>query len=219
LSRQRAAPGDERRPGRRAVDRRALERELDTLRARLNLRGDRARWMGQATASVVELLAATPGTTLQQRWTAIEHDWWSRWEAGQQRLAPERQLTWGPAALVLSRSVRPGWTLLSRGRLSQWPDWLPVDDRLNRELRWLRERIGDVAWAGDEVRRRGQLLGIRILLFRGYVSSAGSPPLISPRFPGASRAAWMRWTRCSARRACRRAARSAARSAGFGGHA
>ena len=74
-------------------DRRALERELDTLRARLSLQGEKARWMARATGSVVELLDATPGATLQQRWSAIEHDRWACWEAGEQRLAPERQWT------------------------------------------------------------------------------------------------------------------------------
>ena len=121
-------------------DRRVLERELAVLRARLSLRGEKERWMARATGSVVELLDATPGATLQQRWSAIEQGRWACWEAGEQRLAPERQWTWGPAALVLSRAIRPGWELLSRARLSQWLAWLPANDPLEHELAWLRDR-------------------------------------------------------------------------------
>ncbi len=145
-------------------DRRALERELEALRARLSLRGEKARWMERAIGSVVELLDATPGATLQQRWSAIEQDRWARWEAGEQRLAPDRQWTWGPAALVLRRAVCPGWELLSRARLSQWLAWLPVDDPLARELAWLRDRAGRIEWESEEGRRRGHLLGLRIVL-------------------------------------------------------
>ena len=152
-------------------DRRALERELEALRARLSLRGEKARWMERAIGSVVELLDATPGATLQQRWSAIEQDRWARWEAGEQRLAPDRQWTWGPAALVLSRAVCPGWELLSRARLSQWLAWLPVDDPLARELAWLRDRAGRIEWESEEGRRRGHLLGLRIVLHRGYTSA------------------------------------------------
>src|SRR5215216_6684886 len=152
-------------------DCRALERELDTLRARLSLHGEKARWMERATGSVVELLDATPGATLQRRWSAVEQDRWSRWEAGEQRLAPERQWTWGPAALVLVRAVRPGWELLSRARLSQWLAWLPADDPLKRELAWLRDRVGRIEWEGEEGRRRGHLLGLRIMLHRGFTSA------------------------------------------------
>ena len=152
-------------------DRRALERELDALRARLSLHGEKARWMARAIGSVVELLDATPGASLQQRWSAIEQDWWACWEAGERRLAPERQWTWGPAALVLSRAVRPGWELLSRARLSQWLAWLPVDDPLARELAWLRDRVGRIEWESEEGCRRGHLLGLRILLHRGYTSA------------------------------------------------
>ena len=152
-------------------DRRALERELDALRARLSLHGEKARWMDRAIGSVVVLLDATPGATLQQRWSAIEQDRWARWEAGEQRLAPERQWTWGPAALVLSRAVRPGWELLSRARLSQWLAWLPVDGPLARELAWLPDRVGRIEWESEEGRRRGHLLGLRIMLRRGYTSA------------------------------------------------
>jgi hypothetical protein len=48
---------------------------------------------------------------------------------------------------------------------------LPAEHPLNQELRWLQERVGQVEWAGEEVRRRGHLLGLRILLHRGYDSA------------------------------------------------
>jgi hypothetical protein len=169
-SRLRAGRRDERPLADAPFDRRVLERELDGLRARLSLRGEKARWMERATGSVVELLDATPGATLQQRWSAIEQDRWARWEAGEQRLAPERQWTWGPAALVLGRAVRPGWELLSRARLSQWLAWLPANDPLERELAWLRDRVGRIEWESAEGRRRGHLLGLRIMLRHGYTS-------------------------------------------------
>jgi hypothetical protein len=127
--------------------------------------------MRRACGSVVELLDATAGETPQQRWVAVEKRCWTAWEAGHERLAPAKQWTWGPAALVLSRSVRPGWELLSRARLSQWLGWLPAEHPLNRELRGLQQRVGQVEWTGAEVRRRGHLLGVRILLHRGYDSA------------------------------------------------
>jgi integrase len=61
--------------------------------------------------------------------------------------------------------------LLSRARLSQWLAWLPADDPLNRELAWLRDRVGRIEWAAEEGRRRGHLLGLRIMLHRGYTSA------------------------------------------------
>ncbi len=156
--------------GDRPFDRDALERELDALRARLSLRDEKAGWMARACRSMLDLLDVTPGVTLQQRWASIEDERWTAWEVGQHRLAPGRQWTWGPAALVLARAVRPGWTLLARGRLSQWLAWLPAEDPLNVQLDWLRTRVGRIEWAGAEVRRRGHLLGVRILLHRGYAS-------------------------------------------------
>jgi hypothetical protein len=149
-------------------DRDALERTLEPLQATLSLRGEKARAMRSACRSVLELLDATAGETLQQRWTTVERERWTAWEAGQDRRVPAKQWTWGPAALVLSRSVRPGWELLSRARLSQWLGWLRIEHPLNVELRWLQQRIGRIEWAGDEVRRRGHLLGVRIMLHRGY---------------------------------------------------
>jgi integrase len=154
----------------RRFDRDALERELDALHARLALPGVKRQLMAHACGSLLDLLEQTAGETLQQRWMTIEKDHWPVWDAGERRLAPERQWTWGAAALVLSRSVRPGWRLLSRARLSQWIAWLPADDPLNVQLGWLRARIGQVDWACDEIRRRGHLLGVRILLHRGYES-------------------------------------------------
>jgi site-specific recombinase XerD len=149
-------------------DRDALERTLEALQATLSLRGEKARAMRRACRSVTALLDATAGETLQRRWTTVEREPWTAWEAGRDRLAPVKRWTWGPAALVLSRSVRPGWELLSRARLSQWLGWLPAAHPLNVELRWLRQRIGRIEWAGGEVRRRGHLLGVRIMLHRGY---------------------------------------------------
>jgi integrase len=151
-----------------AFDRAALGRRLEALQATLSLPDDKARAMRTACRSVVVLLDATAGETLQQRWITIEEQRWSAWEAGERRLVPARQWTWGPAALVLSRSMRPGWELLSRARLSQWLGWLPGEHPLNEQLHWLQQRVGRVQWAGEEVRRRGHLLGVRIMLHRGY---------------------------------------------------
>ena len=155
----------------RPFDQPALENELARLRGRLLLGAEKQRAMRRACASVTELLAATPGATLQERWTTVEESCWTEWEAGRGRLAPQKQWTWGPAALVLSRQIRPGWELLSRARLSQWLGWLPADDPLNAQLRWLAGRVGEIEWAGAEVRRRGHLLGVRIMLHRGYATA------------------------------------------------
>lgn len=78
----------------------------------------------------------------------------------------------GPAALVLSRQVRPGWELLSRARLSQWLGWLHGDDPLNVQLRWLAARVGEIEWSGVEVRRRGHLLGVRVIFRQGDATAA-----------------------------------------------
>jgi len=152
-------------------DRAALEQRVSELDARWRLRGERVRDMRRAIASTLVLLELTEGLTFQDRWAAVEAERWAAWDAGEDRLAPARRWAWGPAALVLCRAVRPGWELLSRARLSQWLAWLPTDDPLNEQLAWLRERVGEVAWAGDEIRRRGHLLGIRIVLHRGYISA------------------------------------------------
>jgi len=152
-------------------DRGALEQRLAVLEAGWRLRGERARDMRRAIGSMLVLLDATGGLMLQDRWAAVEAERWAAWEAGADRLSPAKRWAWGPAALVLCRAVRPGWELLTRARLSQWLAWLPADDGLNVELLWLQERIGAVTWAGDEVRRRGHLLGVRIMLRRGYTSA------------------------------------------------
>src|SRR3954454_8418113 len=104
----------------RAFEPAVLERELEALCARLLLRDGKPAKMRRACASVLALLEASAGVTLQERWTVLETEYWARWEQGVARLEPQRQWTWGPAALVLARAVRPGWELLSRARLSQW---------------------------------------------------------------------------------------------------
>jgi integrase len=156
----------------RPFDRGAVAAKLAALCARLVLDGARIRAMQRACSSVVELLDQTSGATLQERWMTVEEQRWTEWEAGHGRLAPARQWTWGPAALVLCRAVRPGWELLSRGRLSQWIAWLPADDSLHVEMVWLRDRVASVSWASEEIRRRGYLLGVRIMLRQGYSSAA-----------------------------------------------
>jgi hypothetical protein len=150
----------------------AVHDELAALRDRLVLAGEKIRAMRRACASVVELLDQTPGATLQERWTTVEEAHWAEWEAGRGRLAPAKRWTWGPAALVLSRALRPGWEVLSRGRLSQWIAWLPENDPLHVQMLWLRERIARIGWANEEIRRRGHLLGVRIMLRHGYSSAA-----------------------------------------------
>lgn len=145
-----------------------LERELEALCARLLLRDGKPAKMRRACASVLALLEASAGATLQERWTALETEHWRGWEQGVARLEPQRQWTWGPAALVLARAVRPGWELLSRARLSQWISWLPDEDPLKIETRWLRERIAGVEWARAGVHHHGYLLGVRIMLRCGY---------------------------------------------------
>lgn len=149
-------------------DRAVTGAALEALCDRVLLDTGKRRSLRRACGSVLELLDQTPGATVQERWASIEAECWREWEVGEGRLVPAKQWTWGPAGLVLSRQVRPGWELLSRARLSQWLGWLPEDDPLNVQLRWLRERVGRIAWAGPEVRRRGHLLGVRIILHRGY---------------------------------------------------
>lgn len=68
-------------------DRDALERTLEALQATLSLHAEKPRAMRTACRSVTALLDATAGETLQQRWTTVERERWTAWEAGRGRLA------------------------------------------------------------------------------------------------------------------------------------
>ena len=130
---------------------------------------ERERLMGNATSSLIAILDACPGATLQDRWECVESERWPRWEAGVDRPWPAKSWTWGPAALVLSRAIRPGWVLLPRARLSQWVGWLPAGHSLPAVLEDLKRRVAGVEWSvGVEPQRRAALLGLRLVLAGGY---------------------------------------------------
>jgi integrase len=132
---------------------------------------ERKRFMRHATSALVAILDTSPGVTLQDRWERVEAVRWSRWDAGLDRPWPAKNWTWGPAALVLSRAIRPGWLLLSRARLSQWLGWLPAGHPLPAVLEDLKRRVATVEWSvGFEPQRRAALLGLRLVLAGGYQS-------------------------------------------------
>ena len=76
---------------------------------------ERKRFMRHATGSLIAMLDATPGVTLQERWARVEAERWPRWDAGLDRPWPAKNWTWGPAALVLSRAICPGWLPAAAG--------------------------------------------------------------------------------------------------------
>jgi len=132
---------------------------------------ERKRFTRHATASTIAILDATAGATLQERWERVETERWPRWDAGEDRPYPAKQWTWGPAALVLARAIRPGWTVLPRARLSQWLGWLPAGHPLRAVLADLQQRVAAVEWSvGAEPQRRAALLGLRLVLAGGYRS-------------------------------------------------
>jgi hypothetical protein len=144
-----------------------LERRLAEFMGMLRLGGAERREMRRATRAVVAVLDERGERTLQQRWEAVEVERWPAWNAGRDRLAPTKRWTWGTAALVLSRAVRPGWIVLPRARLSQWLAWLPAEDPLRAEFARLQMTVADVEWSAPEAKRRAALLGLRVLLAGG----------------------------------------------------
>jgi hypothetical protein len=85
---------------------------------------DRQSRLRSAARSTIAILDELGGESLQDRWETLERDWWPRWDAGVDRPTPAERWTWGLAALILSRAVRPGWPVLRRVRLTQWLRWL-----------------------------------------------------------------------------------------------
>jgi hypothetical protein len=153
------------------LDAAALRIGLDSLVGSLTFDAERKRAMRNASSSIVALLQVTEGATLQQRWQRVESERWPGWDAGVDRLRPTKNWTWGPAALVLSRAVRPGWTMLPRARLSQWLCWLPEGHPLPAVLEDLKRRVANVEWSVcSERQRRAALLGLRLVLAGGYTA-------------------------------------------------
>jgi hypothetical protein len=148
-----------------------LAAELDPFIGSLTFGAERERQMRRAVTSLLSILEVTPGGTLQERWQRVETDSWPRWDAGVDRPSPAKNWTWGPAALVLSRAIRPGWTMLPRARLSQWLGWLPIGHPLPQVLADLQLRVAAVQWSvGGEPQRRAALLGLRVVLAGGHRS-------------------------------------------------
>jgi hypothetical protein len=130
--------------------------------------GERERFMRHAVGSTLAILDASARATLQDRWERVEAERWPRWDAGLDRPYPAHQWTWGPAALVLSRAIRPAGRCC-RARLSQWLGWLPAGHPLPDVLGDLRRRVAGVEWSvGAEPQRRAALLGLRLVLAGGY---------------------------------------------------
>ena len=171
------------------LDAPALAAGLEAFVASLTFGPERKRQMRHATGSLVAILDATPGATLQERWERVEVERWPRWDAGDDRPWPAKNWTWGPAALVLSRAVRPGWRLLPRARLSQWLGWLPEGHPLREVLADLRRRVAAVEWSvGEEPQRRAALLGLRVVLAGGHDAIAEITDARPEGGPGARRA-------------------------------
>jgi len=153
------------------LDAPALAVKLDAFVDALTFGAERKRQMRHAIGSVVAILDATPGGSLQERWEHVEAQRWPPWDAGEDRPWPAKNWTWGPAALVLSRAIRPGWTMLPRARVSQWLGWLPAGHPLADVLADLRHRVAEVRWSvGEEPQRKAALLGLRLVLAGGYAS-------------------------------------------------
>ena len=153
------------------LDTPALAARLDAFVDALTFGTQHKRQMRHATGSLITILGATAGGSLQQRWERVEAERWPRWDAGEDRPWPAKNWAWGPAALVLSRAIRPGWTMLPRARVSQWLGWLPAAHPLAGVLGDLRLWVAAVQWSvGEEPQRRAALLGLRLVLAGGYQS-------------------------------------------------
>jgi hypothetical protein len=146
-----------------------LTSQVEAFIGRLTFGAGRQRAMRSAVASMLVVLDASAGATLQQRWERVEVEQWRRWGEGLDRPRPKKNWMWGPAALVLSRAIRPGWRLLGRARISQWVGWLPRGHPLPGVLAELERRVARVEWSlGAEPQRKAALLGLRLVLAGGY---------------------------------------------------
>jgi hypothetical protein len=146
----------------------ALAAGVDRFVSGLPAHEDRQGRLQFAARSTIAFLDGLDGESLQDRWDALERDWWPRWDAGVDRPAPADRWTWGLATLILSRAVRPGWPVLRRVRLTQWLRWLSADDQLLAVHAELELRTSAVGWSvGAQSKRRAVLLGIRLLLAHG----------------------------------------------------
>jgi hypothetical protein len=100
---------------------------------------------------LAEVLDGMDGETVQQRWSAFEGTVWSEWVAGRGR--PGGDLwRWGTWGAVLTRSVQPGWPLMSTGRIGQWTDRLPADHFVRLGSSRLRELLAGLPWVDDGAR-------------------------------------------------------------------
>jgi hypothetical protein len=107
------------------------------------------------------------GRSVQERWDDFEDRIWPLWVDGHERVGGELW-RWGTWAVVLTRSVRPGWAFMRTGRVGQWLEHLPADDSLIKQADILADAVDTLGWVSSRTREVAVALGIRVLLVAGH---------------------------------------------------
>jgi integrase len=156
---------------------RALAREdFDADKVAALLAAEVSRWrlrpadvssMCRAIGLLATRLGDLPGTRLVDRWDAFEQRVWPQWTAGRDRPPLGQLWTWGVWAMVGSRAVQPGWSLLGTARVSQWVARLPADDPLLASAGRLRAAVDRLRWGTAGFRTAAVTTGTKLMLARG----------------------------------------------------
>jgi integrase len=147
----------------------ALGEELHALIDRFTSPEDGKKRMRQGCAAFLGVLASCRGQTWQQRWHHFERAIWPRWIAGDGR--PHlTHWTAGPRAIVLARRVTPTWDWLAEVPVQRWIAALPASDAWRRAQNHLQNMVALVSWASRCSQDKAVVVGLRVLITRGYAT-------------------------------------------------
>lgn len=149
----------------RAYDPAAITKELEEVVAAYPLTARERRDMLVGAGELLTLLDHMSGHTLQQRWLSFEESLWPKWVRGEQRTS---RWNFAVRIFVVARLVRPGWSLLSRVRATQWFEHMCPQDAFATELAALRAEVAKVSWVVERAHLEAYGLGLRLLLANGY---------------------------------------------------
>jgi hypothetical protein len=117
--------------------------------------------------AMLAVLDTCAGATLQERWADFEARLWPGWLSGESRPAGERW-RWGPWALIMTRRVRPGWTVVGNGYVMPWVHHLRHDDPIRTETTRLGVAVDALDWLSPLLKPFSTALGARMLLAGGH---------------------------------------------------
>jgi hypothetical protein len=166
MSARRGASAVRIRPGTREHES-ALVDELHAVIGRFISPEDGKNRMRQACVPFLEALASCPGRTCQERWNHFEQAIWPRWIAGDAR-PPLTHWTAGPRALVLTRRVTPTWDWLADLPVQRWISVLPTSDPWRHAQDRFQSAVALIAWASRCAQEKAVVVGLRMLITRGY---------------------------------------------------